>query len=201
MYGRTICHEIELTNAMTTEQNGILKTTFSNVLKFKLQFVLQLNQLMCAPGVPVESQHWYRRWLCIKQATSSGILPKGPDLPCLRMADWTLLAGYPRHMGSISPQRALNSLTTGWCGKKFQTVFFYFMLWIKFLNTSYEIALMCMLQNPTDHKSTLVQVMAWCRQATSHYLSQCWPRYVLPYGITRPQWVKAATFADEILFA
>ena len=28
----------------------------------------------------------------------------------------------------------------------------------------------------TDDKSTLVQVMAWCRQATSHYLSQCWPR-------------------------
>ena len=25
-------------------------------------------------------------------------------------------------------------------------------------------------------KSTLVQGMAWCRQATSHYLSQCWPR-------------------------
>ena len=23
-------------------------------------------------------------------------------------------------------------------------------------------------------RSTLVQVMAWCRQATSHYLSQCW---------------------------
>ena len=31
--------------------------------------------------------------------------------------------------------------------------------------------------------------MAWCRQATSHYLSQCWPRSVLPYGITSPQWV------------
>ena len=27
----------------------------------------------------------------------------------------------------------------------------------------------------TDDKSTLAQVMAWCRQATSHYLSQCWP--------------------------
>ena len=25
-----------------------------------------------------------------------------------------------------------------------------------------------------DDKSTLVQVMAWCRQATSHYLNQCW---------------------------
>ena len=23
----------------------------------------------------------------------------------------------------------------------------------------------------------------------NHYLSQCWPRYVLPYGVTRPQWV------------
>ena len=38
-------------------------------------------------------------------------------------------------------------------------------------------------------KSTLVQVMAWCRQATSHYLSQCWPRSVSPYGVTWPQWV------------
>ena len=42
----------------------------------------------------------------------------------------------------------------------------------------------------TDDKSTLVQVMAWCRQATSHYLSQCWPSCMSPYGITRPQWVK-----------
>ena len=32
--------------------------------------------------------------------------------------------------------------------------------------------------------------MAWCCQATSHYLSQCSPRYVSPYGITKPQWVK-----------
>ena len=32
--------------------------------------------------------------------------------------------------------------------------------------------------------------MAWCRQSTSHYLNQCWPRSQLPYGVTRPQWVK-----------
>ena len=42
-----------------------------------------------------------------------------------------------------------------------------------------------------DDKSTLVQVIAWCRQATSHYLSQCWPRSLSPYGVTRPQWVKS----------
>ena len=49
---------------------------------------------------------------------------------------------------------------------------------------SYEIAL-------TDDQSTLVQVMAWCRQATSHYLSQCWPRSLSPYDVTRPQWVNS----------
>ena len=53
-----------------------------------------------------------------------------------------------------------------------------------------EIALTWMSLNFTDNQSTLVQVMAWCHQATSHYLSQCWPRSPLPHGVTRPQWVK-----------
>ena len=39
----------------------------------------------------------------------------------------------------------------------------------------------------TDDKSTLVQVMAWCRKATSHYLSLCWPRSLSPCSVTRPQ--------------
>ena len=38
-----------------------------------------------------------------------------------------------------------------------------------------------------NDKSTLVQVMAWCHQATSHYLSQCWPISMLPYGVNKPQ--------------
>ena len=33
------------------------------------------------------------------------------------------------------------------------------------------------------------EVMAWCRQTTSHYLHTCWPRSLPPYGVTRPQWV------------
>ena len=33
------------------------------------------------------------------------------------------------------------------------------------------------------------EVMAWCHQATSHYLGQYWIRSVSPYGITRSQWV------------
>ena len=47
-----------------------------------------------------------------------------------------------------------------------------------------------MPQDLTDDKSTLVQVMAWCRQATSHYMSQCWLSPLSPYGIARPQWVE-----------
>ena len=51
----------------------------------------------------------------------------------------------------------------------------------------------------TDDKSTLVQVMAWCRQATSHYLSQCWPRSLSPYGVTRPQCVKCVFFLPAVM--
>ena len=55
---------------------------------------------------------------------------------------------------------------------------------------SCEIAPIWMSLDFNDDQSTLVQVMAWCCQATSHYLSQCWPRPLTPYGVTRPQWVK-----------
>ena len=42
----------------------------------------------------------------------------------------------------------------------------------------------------TDDKSTLVQVLAWCRQATSHCLSQGWLSSLSPCRVTRLQWVK-----------
>ena len=52
-----------------------------------------------------------------------------------------------------------------------------------------KIVLKWMPMGLTDGKSTSVQAMAWCHQATSHYLSQCWPRSLSPYDVTRPQWV------------
>ena len=45
------------------------------------------------------------------------------------------------------------------------------------------------IQHLTGHYSTMVQAMAWCRQATGHYMSQCWPKSLAPYGVTMPQWV------------
>ena len=46
-----------------------------------------------------------------------------------------------------------------------------------------------MTKDLINGKSTLVQVMAWCHQATDHYLSQCWSRSLSTYGVTRTQWV------------
>ena len=47
-------------------------------------------------------------------------------------------------------------------------------------DSSCTISLIWMSLDFTDDQSTLVQ---------SHYLAQCWPRSLSPYGITRPQWV------------
>ena len=131
----------------------------------------------------------------------------------------------------------VNSLAPGRCGNNFKRVIFKLTSRIWLFSNQYEIALGRMPLDPTDDKSklvqvmawcltactkplpeilvisdwwlrhllwnfpnmnvtdfaddqsTLVQVMAWCHQATSHYLSQCWPRSLSQYGVTRPQWV------------
>ena len=51
--------------------------------------------------------------------------------------------------------------------------------------------------NIFDDMWTLVQVMACCLTASSHYLSQCHPRSMLPHGIARPQWVKEVSYIQE----
>ena len=83
-----------------------------------------------------------------------------------------------------------NSLAPGKFELNFRYVIFKRILVIDGWGIACEIAQIWMSPDFTDDKSTLVQVMAWCRQATSHYLSQCWPRSLSPYGVTRPQWVK-----------
>ena len=65
---------------------------------------------------------------------------------------------------------------------------------------SCDLALRWMSLDLTDDKSTLVQVMASCHQATSNYLSQCWPRSLAPYGITRPQWVNITEPGERISY-
>ena len=83
-----------------------------------------------------------------------------------------------------------NSLAPGRSECDYKNGIFNLVLLTVIFRSSHDNALQWMPQELTDDKSTLVQVMVWCRQATSHYLSQCWPRSLLPYVVTRPQWVK-----------
>ena len=85
---------------------------------------------------------------------------------------------------------SFNSLAAGKFEWNFRYVIFQGISVINDWGISCEFALIWMSVDFPDDQSTLVQVMAWCRQATSHYLSQCWPRSLPPYGVTMPQWVR-----------
>ena len=67
-------------------------------------------------------------------------------------------------------------LTPGRCRSKIKTVR------IKFINTYCEME--C-YKIPLTIKSTLVRVVTWCYHTQSHYLSQFWLKFLLPYGFTR----------------
>ena len=84
----------------------------------------------------------------------------------------------------------INSLAPGKPRCHFETAIFNLVLLIGIFTPSKDDALRWMPRDLTDDKSTLIQIMAWCRYTTSHYLSQCWPSSMSPYGVTRPQWVK-----------
>ena len=84
----------------------------------------------------------------------------------------------------------VNSLAPGRGSSDFKSVISTHKLWIKFMSTYCETALRWMTQNIFDDKLTLVRVMAWCHQATSYYLNQCW-QDVQRCGITRLQRVKS----------
>ena len=92
-----------------------------------------------------------------------------------------------------------NSLTPGRLEWNLISVIFSLILVNGGWGIKCETALRCMSLNLTEDKSTLVKVMAWCRQATSHYLSQCWPRSLPSYGITRSQWVNGGCSSKTTL--
>ena len=64
-----------------------------------------------------------------------------------------------------------NSLAPGKFEWNFGHVIFKQILVIDYWGISCEIALTWQPQDLTDDKLTLVQVIAWYRQATSHYFS------------------------------
>ena len=69
----------------------------------------------------------------------------------------------------------VNSLAPGRFQRNSRKVIFQLILVIDGQSISCKIVLKWMPMDLTDGKSPLVWVMAWCRQVTSHYLSQIWP--------------------------
>ena len=90
--------------------------------------------------------------------------------------------------------RFVNSLAPRRSEFDSKNVIFNLVSLIGIFRSSLDNALRWMPRDLTDDKSRLVQVMAWSRQATSHYLSQCWLSSLSPYGVTKPQCVKKNTF-------
>ena len=88
-----------------------------------------------------------------------------------------------------APSHYLNSLAPGRSECDSKNVIFNLVLLIGIFRSFHDNTRR-MPQDLTDDKSTLVQVMAWCRQATSHCLSQSWLSSLSPYGVARPQWGK-----------
>ena len=92
----------------------------------------------------------------------------------------------------------VNSLAPRIFHWNFRLVIFKLNLVIDGWGISDEITLRWMSLDLTGDKSALIQVMAWCCQATRHYLSQCWPTSLSPYGVTRPQCVNLLFFFNII---
>ena len=131
-----------------------------------------------APWWPVPARLASVCWLSsvhlyLTTTSSSGGAASSPEWGHIHVSLWP-------HFNSMAPGRFQFNL---------RKVIFKLTLVNGGWGISYEIALRWMPQDLTDDKSTLVQLMAWCRQATSHYLSQCWLRCMSPNGVTRPQWV------------
>ena len=95
---------------------------------------------------------------------------------------------WPRSMSpyGITRPQWVNSLAPGRCGSNIKSIIFKLVKQNSNLPTCCEITLRRMPKNLTNDWTTLVQVMVWCRQATSHYLRQCWPRSMSLYDVTRP---------------
>ena len=98
-------------------------------------------------------------------------------------------------MGVLSE---FNSLAPGRFEWNFRCVIFNLISVIDGWSISWRIALKWLPLDLKDGRSTLVQIMDRSHQATSHYLSQYWLRYVSPYGIIRPQWVISLWPCDTI---
>ena len=177
------CQVIIWTNAVILF-GGTLETIFSEILFEIHTFSIKKMHLKMSSG------KWRPSSLSLNVLTSQRLVlyKWDPNLVIPALADVLACNGACPLADTV---QLINSLVPGIFEWNFRHVIFKHIFVIDDWSFSCEIALTWKPQDLTDDQSTLVQVMAWCRQATSHYLNQCWPRSLLPYGVTRPQWVNS----------
>ena len=164
---------------------------------------MKLVLLKCHRTSLIASQHWFRNGLITSDNNTSHYLSQWLNVDpvlCHRMASQGYIElnrifwlGFRLAVLPTTQNRGLKILFNSLCPERsiytFENVIFNHVWLIVICTFSHDNAFRWKPQELTNEKSTLVQVMAWCRQATSHYLSQYWPRFVSPYGVTRPQCV------------
>ena len=124
--------------------------------------VMGQKALACHPGW----HYWPQRMTAIpayeKSASEkSCIWRQYPDC-------WVAMASAGRVWRQSGGLVCVNFLSCGRYGCDIKLVIFKLISTIHILSISCETALRQMQQDLTDHQSILVQVMAWCCQATSH---------------------------------
>ena len=90
--------------------------------------------------------------------------------------------------------RHICPLDPGESGYDFENMFYW--------SVSSDLLMIKPLSEPRDFigdKSTLIQAMAWCHHASSHNLGQWWPISLLPYDVTRPQWLNPSGMNSAVI--
>ena len=89
----------------------------------------------------------------------------------------------------------IKSLAPGRHGSNFKSMIFNFLMLNNTLGTNGENAPRWIPQNLWANIG-MVNVLV---MVTSHWLNQCWPRSMWPYGISRPKWEWVKSRGDTIL--
>ena len=147
-------------------QNNFL-ATFSQFLYFSVQLTYGLKENFICLIVLLAPGHWAMEYIkpCYLLYTGT--------VTCLSCA--TIKLAMSQLKCTEETERlpwSFNSLAPGRFKVNFRWVIFNLILVVNGWGISYEIALRWMLLDLTDDKSTLVQVMAWYRQAASLILTE-----------------------------
>ena len=100
---------------------------------------------------------------------------------------------------SVLSPNPINSSVPGRCGCDIKCVNFNHILGIDILSNQVNVTLEQMPNSLIDSKSMLVQLMALCHQATSHYLNQYWPESPTSYDVILPQWIELSAYFELTL--